>query len=165
MDSTLNPEQADRQTAVRVCPFTAKTDRQQTWRTLRERNQEMTYWLIPETLYFRMWHWSPRGAKPIHQYPQRERYLWRLSRNIWNITHSLTNKIGQRAMHVPYKLCQNEPGLLQLNTIIYTNCIHIHHYLLSHHQPLVLILSTASWSTGPRDYRVFHRHTYGLVWH
>lgn len=46
MDSTLNPEQADRQTAVRSCFFTAKTDHQQTWRTLQERNEEMTYWLI-----------------------------------------------------------------------------------------------------------------------
>ena len=44
----MNPEQADRQTAVRSCFFTAKTDRQQTWKTLRERNQEIQRHFILE---------------------------------------------------------------------------------------------------------------------
>ena len=141
MDSALNWRAGWSADSCRGHSFTAEADGQQTWRTLRERNQEMTYWLIQRHFYFRTWHWSPRGAKHIHQYPQRERYLWRLSRYIWSITHSLTNNTGQRAMHPPYKPCQNEPGLLQLNTIIYTNCTHIPHSLLSPHQPLVLLLS------------------------
>lgn len=163
MDSVLNQRTVWSVDGCRGCPFTAKTEGQEAWRTLRQKSQEMTYWLMQRHIILEL---SIAGQELPNTSISTHRAKGACGdrQGIYEISHThlpteldkeqCTHHISTSKMHQAFYNWTRSFTLIAFIFTIPSSPTASHWYFLS----------TASCSTDPRGYRVFlQKHLWDII--